>query len=139
MKQTVLILIVSILVGFGGGYLFYQGKASSAESRQTAAQPKAEAPAAETKQTTAQDGDSIFKKKQCLTCHAVSKLGLQGGTTGPDLSEAYKNVEGKHGKPIEEFLKAPTSAVMSGVMKGNPLTDDERAQILAALKQASEK
>jgi hypothetical protein len=48
-------------------------------------------------------------------------------------------VEGKHGKPIEEFLKAPTSAVMSGVIGKNPLSDEERKQVLELLKQASEK
>jgi hypothetical protein len=54
-------------------------------------------------------------------------------------TQAYANVEGKHGKPIEEFLKAPTSAVMSGVIGKNPLSDEERKQVLDLLKQASEK
>ncbi|MGP3561442.1 c-type cytochrome [Geobacillus sp. BK01] len=92
----------------------------------------------ETANASTQDGN-ILQKKGCLSCHSVSKLNLQGGTTGPDLSNAYQVVEGKHGKPIEEFLKAPTSAVMSGVIKSNPLTDEERADIIALLKEASEK
>ncbi len=81
----------------------------------------------------------VFIQSGCISCHSVSALNLQGGATGPDLSQAYKNVEGKHGVPIEEFLKNPTSAVMSGVIGGNPLTDDERAAIIEALKAASEK
>jgi len=47
-------------------------------------------------------------------------------------------VKDKHGKPIEEFLKQPDSAVMSGVIGKNPLTDDERKQVLEMLQKASE-
>lgn len=63
---------------------------------------------------------------------------MQGGATGPDLSQSYNNVEGKHGKPLDEFLKAPTSAVMSSVIQGNPLSDEQRMQIVEALKKAAE-
>jgi hypothetical protein len=41
--------------------------------------------------------------------------------------------------PIEEFLKKPNSAVMTGVLGSNPLTDDQRKQVLDILKKASEK
>ena len=52
----------------------------------------------------------------CIACHAVSALEVQGGVTGPDLSNSYVNVPDKHGVPIDEFLKEPTTAVMSGVI-----------------------
>jgi cytochrome c551/c552 len=90
-------------------------------------------------ETVAVDSDNILNSKGCLGCHAVESLDLQGGATGPDLSKAFEGVEDKHGKPIDEFLKEPTSAVMSSVISGSPLTDDERAKVVEMLKQASEK
>ena len=90
------------------------------------------------KGATASGEESILQTKGCIGCHAVQGLNLQGGATGPDLSQAFKTIEGKHGKPINEFLKAPTSAVMSSVIGGNPLSDDEITQIVAELKKASE-
>ncbi|AGT32171.1 cytochrome C [Geobacillus genomosp. 3] len=150
MKQTVIIFLVSALIGLAGGYVYFQpGEKGGTNAAQTAKQetesvsePSAsagkEGAKGETANASTQDGN-ILQKKGCLSCHSVSKLNLQGGTTGPDLSNAYQVVEGKHGKPIEEFLKAPTSAVMSGVIKSNPLTDEERADIIALLKEASEK
>lgn len=81
----------------------------------------------------------IFTKRGCVACHSVSALDVQGGVTGPDLSKAYLNVADKHGVPVEDFLKKPTSAVMSSVLGANPLTDEERAQVLSALQAASGK
>nr|WP_279326008.1 cytochrome C [Bacillus sp. FJAT-47783] len=99
----------------------------------------------ETADTTADEStesvsasENILQTKGCLGCHSVNGLNLQGGATGPDLSKAITEVEGKHGKPLEEFLKEPTSAVMSGVIGGNPLTEEEISQVVDLLKQASE-
>jgi cytochrome c2 len=143
MKQPIIIFIISALIGLAGGYSYFQltDKSEPANAEQeTAAVQKETIASKETDSTStsSEEGD-ILKQKGCLSCHSVSKLNLQGGATGPDLSNAYKEVEGKHGKPIEEFLKAPTSAVMSGVIKLNPLTDEERAAIIQVLKTASEK
>jgi cytochrome c2 len=141
MKQTVIIFIISALIGLAGGYTYFQftGKSQAADAKQkTAAVQKETNDSKETVSASSKEGD-ILQQKGCLSCHSVSKLNLQGGTTGPDLSNAYKEVEGKHGKPIEEFLKAPTSAVMSGVIKSNPLTNEEREAIIEVLKTASEK
>jgi cytochrome c551/c552 len=147
MKQTVIIFIIGALIGLAGGYSYFQltDKSESANTKHETATVQKETTASketttakEVASTGTQEGN-ILKQKGCLSCHSVSKLNLQGGTTGPDLSNAYKEVEGKHGKPIEEFLKAPTSAVMSGVIKSNPLTDEERAAIIKVLKTASEK
>lgn len=80
----------------------------------------------------------IFTEKGCIGCHSISALDLSGGATGPDLSEAFNNVEGKHGKPLNEFLKEPTSAVMSGVIGGNPLTDEEINKLTQLLQKAAE-
>lgn len=151
MKQTVAIFLISALIGLVGGYSYFQlggakgetnaaqeGKQETAQSSQPSASTGDGNGADKTANDSAQDGN-MLQQKGCLSCHSVSKLNLQGGTTGPDLSNAYQEVEGKHGKPVEEFLKAPTSAVMSGVIKSNPLTDQERAEIVALLKEASEK
>lgn len=144
MKNAIIIFLVFALVGFGGGYLFSQtgskeqaaSEATKTEQSQTAAQEeKAEAPAAV---AVSPEGE-IFQQKGCIQCHSIESLGVKAGAVGPDLSHAYANVEGKHGKPINEFLKQPTSAVMSSVISGNPLTDDEINKIVESLKIANEK
>ncbi|MCM3567126.1 cytochrome C [Neobacillus mesonae] len=149
MQKAIISFVASLIIGFGLGYLVFdvmlgesgsEPKTVQAENSQTA-QPKEES--TDTKEAAAKtvsvDDDNILNKRGCLGCHAVESLNLKGGAVGPDLSKAFINVEGKHGKPIEEFLKQPTSAVMSGVIGKNPLTDDERKQVLDVLKEASEK
>lgn len=147
MKNAIIIFLVFALVGFGGGYLFSQSKGSdeaaapateTAQDTQDAAKEEAAEPAPAPEATAAPEGE-IFTQKGCIACHSIENLGVKGGTTGPDLSQAYVNVEGKHGKPINEFLKAPTSAVMSTVIGGSPLTDEEINKVVEALKIASEK
>ncbi|MEC1521987.1 cytochrome C [Neobacillus niacini] len=147
MKKAIISFAVSIVIGFGLGYLVFGVIMGASDKQPQVAQtePTEEKAATEdqkeeTKTETATvDANNILNSKGCLGCHAVDKLGLKGGATGPDLSKAFTEVEGKHGKPIEEFLKEPTSAVMSSVIGGNPLTDEERTQVLDMLKQASEK
>ena len=39
---------------------------------------------------------------------------------------------------MDSFLKEPTSAVMSGVIEANPLSDEERAKVVEALKKIAE-
>lgn len=144
MKRSVIIFIISAFIGLGIGSLVFKvllGDATQPEAVATN-EVKNEEPekVSETpKETaTASAETEIFSQKGCLGCHSVSKLNLQGGATGPDLSQAFTNVEGKHGKPINEFLKEPTSAVMSGVIGGNPLTDDEINKITELLQQAAQ-
>lgn len=141
MKQSLLIFLLSAVIGLAGGYTYFQfANEEPAKEKQTVTTEQSNETSTEQKTTavSSKEGE-IFKQKGCISCHSISKLNVQGGTTGPDLSNAYVEVEGKHGKPLDEFLKAPTSAVMSGVMKSNPLTDEERAAIIQALKVASEK
>lgn len=150
MGKNVVIFILSFLVAFGGGYLFYHstGKVTKATSEQSTQkeQPKEAAKAGEpakasepAKATASSKEGEIFTQRGCVQCHSISALGIKAGQVGPDLSKAYTTVEGKHGKKIEDFLKAPTSAVMSTVLGPKPLTDDERKAVLEALKLASEK
>ncbi|NDI33905.1 c-type cytochrome [Chengkuizengella sediminis] len=144
MKNGIIIFLVSVLVGLGSGYLFYQ---SNDTGDQTATPPNNEEQIATETENNEENvetvsnlpGEELFVANSCLNCHSISKLGIEGGVTGPDLSDAYKNVEDKHGKKLEDFLKEPTSAVMSGVISGNPLTDDDRLKIVEMLKKASDK
>ncbi|MGG3469397.1 cytochrome C [Neobacillus pocheonensis] len=144
MKKAIITFVICALLGFGLGYLVFgvitgdsekQPQVAQADTKETAT---TETTKEEPAKTSSANEDTILNKKGCLGCHSVEALNLKGGAVGPDLSQAFVNVEGKHGKPIEEFLKAPTSAVMSGVIGKNPLTDDELKQVLDLLKQASE-
>jgi cytochrome c551/c552 len=148
-QKAIIHFVISALLGLGIGYLAFDvigGKDQTNASQEPA---NTEQPAENTDQdttakeeeteTVSADSDSLLSTKGCLACHSVEGLNLTGGATGPDLSQAYNNVEGKHGKPINEFLKEPTSAVMSSVIGGNPLSDDEITQIVDLLKTASEK
>lgn len=146
MNKAIISFVISLVIGFGLGYLVFGVMMGASDKQPQVAQTEptetseTEEQKEETKTETATvDANNILNSKGCLGCHAVDKLGLEGGATGPDLSKAFTEVEGKHGKSIEEFLKEPTSAVMSSVIGGSPLTDEERTQVLDMLKQASEK
>ena len=140
MKNNLFIFFVFLIVGFGGGYLFFQnGGQEQAVNPSTEQEQEVEETEETSDSVTVNTESSIFNEKGCLSCHAVSKLGLDGGVTGPDLSDSYENIEGKHGKPLDEFLKEPTSAVMSGVISGNPLSDEEIAKIVEELQEVAQK
>jgi mono/diheme cytochrome c family protein len=141
MGKYIAIFLVCFAVAFGGGYLIFNAKENAGEVEEvekTDQVVKEDAIEKQQGDATAEEG-RILVQRGCVSCHSVSALNIQGGATGPDLSQAYVNVEGKHGVPIEEYLKKPTSAVMSGVLGGKPLTEDELAGVLAALEAASEK
>jgi len=141
MKTNAVIFIVAFLLAFGGGYLYFSKGGDAKEDKVSQTEP------AESGKEDDKDEErasvpaeaQILETKNCLSCHAVSSLGVEGGTTGPDLSKAYEGVKDKHGIDLDEFLQHPTSAVMSGVIAGNPLTDEERAAVIDVLKTASEK
>jgi cytochrome c551/c552 len=150
MNKAIISFVICTLLGFGLGYLVFgvimgdsekQPQVAQTETTETTetASTKEETTDSKEAATVSANEDNILNKKGCLGCHSVEALNIKGGAVGPDLSQAFVNVEGKHGKPIEEFLKAPTSAVMSGVIGKSPLTDEERKQVLDLLKQASEK
>ncbi|MBV7505124.1 cytochrome c [Bacillus sp. sid0103] len=151
MNKAIISFVICALLGFGLGYLVFGvimgdsekqpqvAQTEKTEATETAAAKEEATTDSKETTTVSANEDNILNKKGCLGCHSVEALNIKGGAVGPDLSQAYANVEGKHGKPIEEFLKAPTSAVMSGVIGKSPLSDEERKQVLELLKQASEK
>jgi cytochrome c551/c552 len=152
MNKAIISFVISALIGLGLGYVVYKvlPEKSGHDPQQVAATNETgsdttsedasskDEGASTSASATAANEDNILSKRGCLGCHSVGSLNLQGGQVGPDLSQAFTTVEGKHGKPIEEFLKQPTSAVMSGVLGKDPLTDDQRKQVLDLLKKASE-
>lgn len=148
MKKPIIHFIISALIGLGLGYVAFDVIAADGDNDKEVAttngqttNSSTETNKEETEATdtaTASGEENILQSKGCIGCHAVEGLDLKGGATGPDLSQAYNNVEGKHGKPLNEFLKEPTSAVMASVIGGSPLTDDEIAKIVEELKKASE-
>lgn len=163
MKMNGLIFVVGFILAFAGGYLIF-GQADAGQSvpvTPTASEnsgSEAESENADSTEADSNDADSneeaaeeaaepeveinadteVLARNNCLSCHAVEAAGLDGGTTGPDLSDAYSEVEGKHGKTLDEFLQEPTSAVMSSVIEGDPLDDAERENIVELLKEVSE-
>ncbi|SDN00259.1 cytochrome C [Bacillus sp. OK048] len=145
MNKAIISFVASLVIGFGLGYLVFGVVMGDSDKQPQVAQTEATKETTTTEdqkkkpETASVDATNILNSKGCLGCHAVDKLGLDGGVTGPDLSKAFTEVEGKHGKSLDEFLKEPTSAVMSSVIGGSPLTDEERTQVLDMLKQASEK
>ncbi|WP_102264654.1 cytochrome C [Mesobacillus jeotgali] len=149
MQKALISFIISALIGLGLGYIAFDviggsnGATENASKEADTSKPqsdnkqeeKDDQPAAE----TVSADENILTSKGCLSCHSVSSLNLTGGATGPDLSKAFENVEGKHGKPIDQFLKEPTSAVMSGVIGGNPLSEQEISEVVKLLEEASKK
>jgi cytochrome c551/c552 len=151
MQKALISFVISALIGLGLGYVAFAvvgGSNDTAINETASEEPKDSKPAEDIKQEQKDDkpaaetvsaDENILTSKGCLSCHSVSSLNLTGGATGPDLSKAFENVEGKHGKPIDQFLKEPTSAVMSGVIGGNPLTEQEISEVVKLLEEASKK
>lgn len=150
--------IICVALGLGVGAIFYNfilgsqdkpvqltaspesssAKADIETPKKQVSSPKTSTDSQSSTATVSADQDNIIAKRGCIQCHSVGALNINGGQVGPDLSQAYTTVESKHGKSIEEFLKQPTSAVMSGVLSKDPLTDEQRQQVLDLLKKASE-
>lgn len=150
MQKALISFIISALIGLGLGYIAFDVVGGSNDKSTENASKEAETskPQSDNKQEEKDDqpaaetvsaDENILTSKGCLSCHSVSSLNLTGGATGPDLSKAFENVEGKHGKPIDQFLKEPTSAVMSGVIGGNPLSEQEISEVVKLLEEASKK
>ncbi|MEN1966766.1 c-type cytochrome [Lentibacillus sp. N15] len=152
LKVNSLIFVIGFIFALGIGYFAFSGTDSStASDAKTATSNESTAEDSSTDEEESDASTETAKEasvpaeaeplstNNCLSCHAVESLGAEGGTTGPDLSNIYKEVKGKRGKDLDTFLQDPTSAVMSTVIGDNPLSDEERAQIVEALKAASEK
>lgn len=140
-RNYFVLFLLSFLIAFGGGYLYFKpsdtGNVAQPSNPTAPAQPQTQEPVKPEKTAETAEEGRIFIQRGCVSCHSISALNIQGGATGPDLSKAFENVEGKHGVPLEQYLQKPTSAVMSGVLGSKPLTDEERKAVLAGLEAAS--
>lgn len=143
MKSNILIFVATFLLAFGAGYLIFHStekpsvsqqptENNSADSKEATEEPKKE-------DASVPAGAEPLIANSCIGCHAVNDAGIAGGTTGPDLSKAFVNVKDKHGIELDEFLQHPTSAVMSGVIGDNPLSDEDRKKIVEFLEETSKK
>ena len=71
----------------------------------------------------------------CLSCHAVAGIGsLGGGAIGPDLTGSYA----KYGEGLAATLTAVAFPSMQPVFAGQPITEQEAADLAAFLAQAPE-
>ena len=143
MRSNILIFIVAFLVAFGAGFLIFHDSDKTPSNQQSIKKDAPESnetePETNGEEASVPEGAEPLIANSCINCHAVKDAGITGGNTGPDLSDAYVNVKDKHGLELNDFLQQPTSAVMSGVIAGDPLSDDDRQQIVEFLKKTSEK
>jgi cytochrome c551/c552 len=83
------------------------------------------------------EGKAFFQEKGCTECHAVSTFGLESqNKTGPDLAEAYTDVQKRFGTSLENFLKNPTGTMQMVLTSKIKLTDDEKQKVIRLLKYA---
>lgn len=66
----------------------------------------------------------------CMTCHSVAGVGaLGGGNLGPDLTDVFNRYGGQAG--LAAFLGVPSTVTMGAVWANQPMTDQERADLIA--------
>jgi len=66
----------------------------------------------------------------CIACHSVAGIGaLGGGALGPDLTEVFNRYGGQAG--LAAFLAAPATTTMNAVWSKRPLSEQERADLVA--------
>jgi cytochrome c2 len=109
-----------------------------------AAQPSApETASAPAVQGSAEIGKDLFTGvvrfqnggPPCMACHSIGGIGaLGGGQLGPDLTEAVARYGGA--AAINAFVAGTPTPTMKAVWSQHPLTDQERANVVAFLGQA---
>jgi hypothetical protein len=115
---VLLILFVSVIVG-GVGTLRDAGATMEAREREWL---KGEG--------------AFFVRKNCISCHSISALGIKAGNVGPDLSEAVVDTQRRFGRSIEDFLDRPTGTMSIVLSTRIPLTDAEKQEAIQSLRIA---
>lgn len=83
---------------------------------------------------------AFFVKKGCFICHDVSTLGIESAAKiGPDLANAYADVQSRFGKTLEDFLMNPTGTMAVVLSTQIQLTDAEKREAIEKLKLAYQK
>jgi mono/diheme cytochrome c family protein len=79
---------------------------------------------------------ALFVQKGCPQCHSISALGIKSqNEVGPDLTQAYEDVEHRFGVKLEEFLPNPTGTMQMVLSQMIHLTPVERDSIIHVLKR----
>ena len=77
---------------------------------------------------------AIFVSKGCPQCHSISALGVKSpAEVGPDLTNAYSDVQNRFGVKLEEFLYNPTGTMQVVLSSSIQLTPAERDSIIKIL------
>jgi cytochrome c2 len=80
---------------------------------------------------------AFFVRKMCFVCHEVTTLGIESAAKiGPDLSDAFADVQSRFGKTLEDFLARPTGTMAVVLSTQIQLRDDERNEAIEKLKIA---
>jgi cytochrome c551/c552 len=83
------------------------------------------------------EGKAFFQEKGCTECHSVSTFGLESqNKSGPDLAEAYTDVQKRFGTSLENFLKNPTGTMQMVLTSKIKLTEEDRRKTIELLKYA---
>lgn len=82
----------------------------------------------------------FFVKKGCTECHSVSVYGFESqNKSGPDLALAVEDVQKRFGKDLDSFLIQPVGTMQMVLSQKIKLTDAERQEAIALLKEAYKK
>jgi hypothetical protein len=78
---------------------------------------------------------AVFVRLGCNECHAVSALGVAASAdVGPDLTDAYAEVEWRYGMNLESFLANPTGIMRLMLASHLDLSVADRATIVQILR-----
>jgi hypothetical protein len=91
------------------------------------------APAWAAKEASKAPSPKIFETTGCTQCHSFASYHLDGGTTGPDLSNAMAVVKKRYGISLAAFFKAPKGHMKEVLESEIHLTASQRETIVALL------
>ncbi len=82
-------------------------------------------------------GGEWFAQTGCTSCHSIAVYGIHNlASTGPDLSLAVEDVQKRFGRPLEDFLAAPTGTMAMVLSSRIPLTPEQRGLTIDRLREA---
>ena len=85
----------------------------------------------------AAEAKAFFLGKGCNECHNVSTFNIESqNKSGPDLAEAYSDVQKRFGTSLENFMKNPTGTMQMVLTSKIKLTEEERQKTIQYLKYA---
>ncbi len=83
---------------------------------------------------------SFFVQKGCFVCHDVSTLGVDSPTDiGPDLAQAWVDVQSRFGRTLDDFLANPTGTMQVVLSQQIFLSDEEKQKVVGLLRDAYRK